>query len=468
MSEGVSKFSAENGEAKVDIGDSGDCLVGLSKAEVMKYATNPTWIMLRRTLFFLFWAIWVAMLVGAIFIIIVTPRCQKGLDPKWFEKSPIYTIRVDSFADSDGDGAGDLAGLTDKLDYIKHEISINAIALEGLLEKSDLHAIQGRQGSENDFKNLASQIKVILKLPLVPEVDLEKLRKWAELGAAGFILEEFDDMSSQYYEAMPRWRQTIFNTSDSPDSKLLALSSSQFNQLREEHCNHVDMILNYDMIRLPQAFMSTDLHAALGETHTSKCRTNFVLGMANVSPFVTRFEPRSLMEALLIFNLLSDSTPIVYYGDEYGKRDTSSEPKSRNIVPMPDPRTGLMDWIDLARVRIDSAPSIYKVFTAAAKLRKLEASIYQGSTSLRESDSVLSMSRVKIGYPGFVVVSNFATEKKTINLLTTVSRLIPENGNVAMTSTNSKHLKDEKLKLNELSIEAGETLVIEFVPEKET
>lgn len=77
------------------------------------------------------------------------------------------------------------------------------------------------------------------------------------------------------------------------------------------------------------------------------------------------------------------------------------------------------------------------------------------------------MSRVKIGYPGFVVVSNFATEEKTVNLLTTLSRQIPEAGNIAMTSTNSKHLKDAKLKLNELSVQPGETLVIEFVPEKD-
>lgn len=77
-----------------------------------------------------------------------------------FERSPVYTIRVDSFADSDGDGAGDLVGIIDKLGYIKNDISIDAVALEGLLEKNDLTAIQPRQGSESDLKNLASQIKV--------------------------------------------------------------------------------------------------------------------------------------------------------------------------------------------------------------------------------------------------------------------------------------------------------------------
>lgn len=60
---------------------------------------------------------------------------------------------------------GDLAGIIDKLEYIKNDISIGAVALEGLLEKSDLTTIQPRLGSEPVFEDLASQIKV-RNLPL--------------------------------------------------------------------------------------------------------------------------------------------------------------------------------------------------------------------------------------------------------------------------------------------------------------
>lgn len=99
------------------------------------------------------------------------PSCVRGAElrgilktfiPRFsrFESSPIYTIRVDSFADSDGDGIGDLDGLIDKLGYIKNDISIGAIALEGLLEKSDPSVIQNRLGIDADFKKLAAQIKV--------------------------------------------------------------------------------------------------------------------------------------------------------------------------------------------------------------------------------------------------------------------------------------------------------------------
>ncbi|CAL8122624.1 unnamed protein product [Orchesella dallaii] len=68
-----------NGDAKVEIGDSGiaPTFVGLGKEELMKYANDPFWVRLRWFLFILFWVLWLAMLVGAIVIIILAPRCAE-------------------------------------------------------------------------------------------------------------------------------------------------------------------------------------------------------------------------------------------------------------------------------------------------------------------------------------------------------------------------------------------------------
>src|SRR6195952_2218329 len=38
------------------------------------------------------------------------------LDPQWFRRSVFYEVMIRSFLDSNGDGAGDLAGLVSKLD----------------------------------------------------------------------------------------------------------------------------------------------------------------------------------------------------------------------------------------------------------------------------------------------------------------------------------------------------------------
>lgn len=40
-------------------------------------------------------------------------------DTSWFETAVFYEVMVRSFADSSGDGIGDLAGLTEHLDYLQ-------------------------------------------------------------------------------------------------------------------------------------------------------------------------------------------------------------------------------------------------------------------------------------------------------------------------------------------------------------
>ena len=39
-------------------------------------------------------------------------------DPLWFKDAVIYEVHVRAFFDGNGDGCGDFAGLTQKLDYI--------------------------------------------------------------------------------------------------------------------------------------------------------------------------------------------------------------------------------------------------------------------------------------------------------------------------------------------------------------
>jgi len=40
-------------------------------------------------------------------------------DPDWFKRAVFYEVLVRGFADSNGDGTGDLRGLTSKLDYLQ-------------------------------------------------------------------------------------------------------------------------------------------------------------------------------------------------------------------------------------------------------------------------------------------------------------------------------------------------------------
>ncbi len=52
----------------------------------------------------------------------------RGTDPEWFKRAVFYEVLVRSFKDSDGDGTGDLRGLTQKLDYL-HWLGVDCVWL---------------------------------------------------------------------------------------------------------------------------------------------------------------------------------------------------------------------------------------------------------------------------------------------------------------------------------------------------
>lgn len=104
-------MSGQNADARVEIGDSGPPkFVGLGKEELMKYANDPFWVRLRWILFVLFWLLWIAMLAGAIIIIVKAPQCaNKTTGPN---SGPYYELSVEDFTrDGKFSGQLDIAGL---------------------------------------------------------------------------------------------------------------------------------------------------------------------------------------------------------------------------------------------------------------------------------------------------------------------------------------------------------------------
>src|SRR5947208_6557249 len=54
-------------------------------------------------------------------------------EPAWWQRGAIYQIYPRSFADSDGDGVGDLRGITSRLDYLK-DLRVEAIWLSPIFK----------------------------------------------------------------------------------------------------------------------------------------------------------------------------------------------------------------------------------------------------------------------------------------------------------------------------------------------
>src|SRR2546428_12790645 len=91
---------------------------------------------------------------------------QSAVDP-WWKHAVIYEIYPRSFQDSDGDGVGDLNGITRRLDYLK-DLGIDAIWLSPMYpsplvdfgyDVSDYTAIDPLYGTLADFDRLVSEGK---------------------------------------------------------------------------------------------------------------------------------------------------------------------------------------------------------------------------------------------------------------------------------------------------------------------
>ena len=100
-------------------------------------------------------------------------------DPDWHRKAVFYEVLVRAFADSNGDGVGDLSGLIDKLDYLQW-LGIDCLWVppfyksplkDGGYDISDYEDVLDEFGTLGDFRRLVSEahargLRVIIDLPM--------------------------------------------------------------------------------------------------------------------------------------------------------------------------------------------------------------------------------------------------------------------------------------------------------------
>ena len=100
-------------------------------------------------------------------------------DPHWYKKAVFYEVLVQSFADANGDGAGDFSGLISRLDYLQW-LGVDCLWLppffdsplqDGGYDVRDFKTVIDAYGTISDFKSLVAQahergMRIIIDLPL--------------------------------------------------------------------------------------------------------------------------------------------------------------------------------------------------------------------------------------------------------------------------------------------------------------
>jgi alpha-glucosidase len=124
------------------------------------------------------------------------PADPKLPDPDWWRQAAVYQIYPRSFADGNGDGVGDLAGILSRIDYLA-ALGIDAVWLspfypsalaDGGYDVDDYRDVDPRIGTLDEFDRLvralhAVGIKVIIDI--VPNHSSNRHRWFGEALAAG-------------------------------------------------------------------------------------------------------------------------------------------------------------------------------------------------------------------------------------------------------------------------------------------
>ncbi|SPO05475.1 related to oligo-1,6-glucosidase [Cephalotrichum gorgonifer] len=91
----------------------------------------------------------------------------KPLDRQWWKESVVYQVYPSSFLDTDGDGIGNINGITSKLDYLK-ELGVDILWLTPIYESPQMDmgydianykAIHPPYGTMEDVERLISELK---------------------------------------------------------------------------------------------------------------------------------------------------------------------------------------------------------------------------------------------------------------------------------------------------------------------
>ena len=242
----------------------------------------------------------------------------------WFKHAIFYQIDPRTFQDSDHNGAGDLRGITQHIDYI-HSLGVDAILLESLgttTGGSPSTPIDPSLGSLDDFDELtrqASRLKIRILLTL-PAPDPALARFWLTRGVAGFYIPGNVSALAGTLQVIRKLLPTYVGQrvliTDADPNAIAHLSSNELS---------LDRATFGSAANLPLASEIADLHSTIDRSQVLGRSGPLIFAIASgTSPAA------SLPKVTLAAVLLNRSAALITAGQELGLTSPSG-----SAAPMP-------------------------------------------------------------------------------------------------------------------------------------
>uniref|UniRef100_UPI00358F0E56 amino acid transporter heavy chain SLC3A2 n=1 Tax=Myxine glutinosa TaxID=7769 RepID=UPI00358F0E56 len=479
---------------------------GLTKEQLLKQANEPFWKRTRYALLALFWLAWLAMLVGAIMIIVTAPRCQAPPELTWYEETAVYHVDVRSFLDSDTDGVGDFKGLLSKLEYVK-QLQVHALLLSPVhsteLDDADrtyFGTVDGDVGSMEDFGDVLAgatnkDINIILDLTQnykssgtkwLRSRDLENdvavaMEFWMGKGVYGFLITHLEDFNSTKMakEMLSLWHNKTKDYASGQKQRVLMVSSAD-GTLADEMVREglADMAIPRDLTQALKASgnigpgLLTDVLQNLVPHGDSGLR-GWLIGGPGYGHLAS-VVPDHLSGVLSIFLLTLPGTPFISYGDEIGLQEienvtwsdvgmamqwSNSEnagfTNGKSGIPV-NPEYATRNVQRFSGLKSNSSLLMYQKLN---KLKWNDWSVKYGNlTIVKDTSMLLSYKLVWDRSPRFLVCLNFGDMPSRYNMVG-FDMDLPET---AVVVTGTHELAGKNILLTELDLGPYEGLVLKY------
>uniref|UniRef100_A0A3Q3XDV9 Glycosyl hydrolase family 13 catalytic domain-containing protein n=1 Tax=Mola mola TaxID=94237 RepID=A0A3Q3XDV9_MOLML len=437
---------------------------GLNKEELLRVAGTPGWVRTRWALLLLFWLGWLAMLLGAVLIILQAPRCRDLPATSWWNHGPLYQIAdVRAFTD-----ARNLKGVEHKLGSLS-QLKVKALLIGPIhVAPADdpvslgFEDVSPEVGNLEQFKGLvqaAHKQDISLVLDLTPNYQgssgpwfsnisvtsvAERLKSalvfWLDQGVDGVQLSGVEQVASLVPSLWTDIRAIVQNGTDERPNKRSEILIGVTERTSAEGVSGllastgVDLLIS--RVLRPGSMDATERAQSVQLLYSSHSQSNLAWSLGGhlasmVGPVLVR------LYQLLLLTL--PGTPVISYGDEIGLMDEGTK----------FPRM-LWDSDDELNGTLAERLSTRSFFRSLSELRGKERPLLFGDFFLlSNSSSSLAYLRIWDQSVRYIAAFNWAEDAAVLQLS---GAALPRYAAVVLSTNSSALPADSSVDLTDLRL----------------